>query len=103
MAYRVQVSRDANADIDGVLSYLAVKLSNLDAAIRLADELEHVYDQLSEHPRLYEQARDPLLCRQGYRKVVIGNYVLLYLVDDDRQLVTVARLFYGRRNYPNYI
>lgn len=103
MAYRVQISRDANADIDGVLSYLAVKLSNLEAAKHLADELEHVYDQLSEHPRLYEQARDPLLCQRGYRKVVVGNYVLLYLVDDDRQLVSIVRLFYGRRDYPNYI
>lgn len=103
MAYRVQVSQDANADIDGVLSYLAVNLTNIDAARRLANELEHVYDQLSEHPRLYEQARDQLLYRQGYRKVVVGSYVLLYLIDDDQQLVTISRLFYGRRNYPNYI
>lgn len=103
MAYKVQISRDANADIDSVLSYLAVKLSNPDAARHLADELDHIYDQLSDHPRLFEQARDPMLCRRGYRKVVVGNYVLLYLIDDDRQLVTIVRLFYGRRDYPNYI
>jgi len=57
---------------------------------------------LERHPRLFELSRNKRLSQKGYRRFVVGNYVSLYLVDDESQEVTIARIFYGR-NYEKYI
>ena len=103
MAYKILTTDEFDVDLDEILRYIAVKLSNPGAASSLADELEKYYGLLEAHPYLFEESRDPLLRQRGYRKFIVGNYIALYLVDDQQQTVTVARLFYGKRDYLNYI
>ena len=103
MAYKILVTDEFDADLDDILRYIAVSLSNPGAAAGLADELEKNYGLLEEHPYLFEEARDPLLRQRGYRKFIVGNYVVLYLVDDEHKAGIIARLFYGKRDYPNYL
>lgn len=35
-----------------------------------------------------------------YRKLTVGNYLMLYWVEEDQKLVTVARVMYGKRDWP---
>lgn len=103
MAYRVTETESAEKDIDEILGYIAVKLGNLSAAAAFADEIEQRYEKLSDNPYMYEHARDSRLKAQGYRRIPIKNYVMLYLVDDDKREVIVARVFYGKQEYTKLI
>ena len=103
MAYKVIVTDSADHDIDSALAYIINELHNIDAGISLADAIEEKYDVLADNPLVYEQSRHALLSKRGYRRIVIGNYVLLYLVDEDNKTVTIARLFYGWQNYAEYV
>lgn len=103
MAYKVQVSESADRDLDDILTYIADKLANSKAAIDFADALDEKYGELEDHPLLFELSRNIYLAQKGYRRFVVGNYVALYLVNEERQEVTIARIFYGRRDYDKYI
>ena len=35
----------------------------------------------------------------GYRKVTVGNYILVYRPDEQTQTVYILRLFHGSRDY----
>ena len=52
---------------------------------------------------MYELSRDAALSQRGYRKVVISNYKALYLVDEERKLVIISRVFDGSMNYVSHL
>lgn len=103
MTYEVKETESAERDIDEILSYIAVKLANIPAATAFADEIEEKYEILADNPYIYEEARDLRLKKQGYRRIPIKNYIMLYLVDDVRLEVTIARVFYGKQEYTKHI
>ena len=103
MAYRVEVSESADRDLDAIITYITEELASPQAAADFADELDAKYENLENHPLMFELSRNERLARMGYRRFIVGNYVALYLVDEDECVVTISRLFYGKRDYEKYI
>ncbi|MCL2049809.1 MAG: type II toxin-antitoxin system RelE/ParE family toxin [Defluviitaleaceae bacterium] len=85
MVYRLIVSRDAHLDIDGIVEYIAIKLCNAAAAIGFLDDVEKSYRNIVQNPFMYSYCNDDKLRNQGYRKIPIKNYIILYLVDEKAQ------------------
>jgi len=52
---------------------------------------------------MYSLCQDARLSREGYRKIVIKNYLVIYRIDDEAKKVFVMRIIYGGRNYPEFI
>lgn len=103
MGYRLEISESANRDLDEILTYIAEKLANPKAAADFADELERRYDALEANPFMFEVSRNKRLCEKGYRRFHAGNYVVFYTVDEEYKRVNISRIFYGRRNYEQYL
>jgi len=103
MAYNVVASDSANSDLEEILTYIAETLMNPRAAANFADALDEKYETLETHPLIFELSRNDQLAKKGYRRFVGGNYVALYTVDEERNEVTIARIFYGGRNYQKYV
>ena len=99
MAYRLIVTDSAEADLDSILAYLTGKLSNAEAAFNLSNRIEGCYDALEENPYLYSQCTHPILQLAGYRKAVVGSYLLIYHIDDGERLVYVDRFFSELQDY----
>jgi len=101
--YRLVVSEFAHRDLDNIVSYIAIQLVNPTAATNFLDEVEKCYGHLKRNPLLYERCHDTLLEKEGYRKVTIKNYVLIYKVDEATKAVIIHRFFYGVQNYVQLI
>ena len=99
MGYKLQVTQTADRDLDGILSYIMIELKNVEAALHFADEVDARYDKLIENPYIYEECRQPLLKQSHYRKAVIGNYLLIYRIDDVNNIVYVERFFSEMQDY----
>jgi plasmid stabilization system protein ParE len=93
--YRLDVSDRAEKDLDGIIAYISQKLHAPAAATNFADEVFACYDRLEENPYIYEECRDSRLKKEGYRRAVINNYILIYSVAEDVKMVIVHALFYG--------
>lgn len=48
---------------------------------------------------MYSKCGDSRLEKEGYRKAVIKNYILVYKVGEIGKTVIVLRFFYGARDY----
>jgi plasmid stabilization system protein ParE len=103
MAFRVEVSESADNDLDAILTYITEELASPRAASDFADELDEKYERLVDHPFMFELSRNERLAKMGYRRFVVGNYVALYLVDEKECIVTISRLFYGKKDYEKHI
>ena len=103
MAYRVEISREAHNDIYEIVGYIANELSNPKAANSFLDDVETSYLRVADNPHSYSLCSDIRLERLAYRKIIIKNYLILYRIDEDNQVVYIVRVVYGRRNYPEMV
>lgn len=103
MAFEVVTTQEADRDLAFIFHYLSQQLDKETAAAHLADEIEHRYDLLAQQPYLYPLSQAKRLARQGYRKAVIGNYIMLHRVDEAAQRVYIINFYLGKQNYEKYI
>ena len=99
MPHKLIVSKEAHHDTNDITSYIAYELKNSQAAFSFLDDLEASYHRILKNPHLYPFCNDPHLRRQGYHKIPIKNYVVLYRVDDEEKSVYIVRIVYCGSNY----
>ena len=80
MAYKLIISDSADADVDGIVESLALKLANPPAASGFLDRVSACYDRLEENPMLYAMTAHPLFRALGVRRAPVGGYGVFYTV-----------------------
>jgi plasmid stabilization system protein ParE len=101
--YKLFVSELAHKDLDKIVSYISIELSNPMAVSSFLDELEKCYSHLKTSPYMYEKCLNKRLNSQGYRRALIKKYLLIYKIDDDLKIVNILRFFYGSQDYIKFI
>ena len=97
--YKVLITELAQRDLDAIVEYIAVQLSNPIAASDLLDEVDKCYSYLRSNPFIYAKSTDARLEKEGYRKALINNYILFFKVLENKNEVIVYRIIYGARDY----
>ena len=101
--YKLVITELAHQDLDSIVSYVAVQLSNPKAAGDFLDEVTSCYGFLKCNPMMYERCQDSRLGQKEYRKAVIKNYVLVYKINEASKTVSIMRFFYGAQDYMKLI
>lgn len=101
--YRLRFSRLAAQDLDETFEYIALILKEREAAKKLMRRIEQEVRQLQDFPKCCELCRDEVLSEMGYRRLVVGNYVIIYEADEKKEEILIVRVFYGRQDYTQYI
>ena len=55
--------------------------------------------RLKDFPFSCNYVADEFLKNNRYRKLIIDNYIVFYLVNEEEQQVIVMRVLYGRQKY----
>lgn len=98
MIYEVEVSEQADSDLRGIFEYIAFELQSLENASGQLDRLEEQMlslDTMPERYRIYE--KEPWKSR-GLRVLPVDNYVVLYIPDSDKKVVTILKVMYAGRD-----
>ena len=97
--YDLQYLPSARKDMVDVVRYISETLHNPTVAERLAMELIEAGDSILTFPYANPVHMPIRPLKHEYRKLRVRNYLMFYWVDEERKLVTVARVIYARRNY----
>ena len=99
MAYKINVTEHANELLDNLVYHLIYRLKNKQAAERLLDKIDSIYDRLEENPFQFPESRDTYLAKRGYREAVVSqmNYIIVFDVRAD--VVNVVGIFHQLENY----
>ena len=97
--YDLQYLPSARKDMVDAVRYISETLQNPTAAERLAEELIEAGDSILTFPYANPVHMPIRPLKREYRKLRVRNYLMFYWVDEERKLVTVARVIYARRNY----
>ncbi len=99
MAYRLTMSKEAQDDIDDIVQYISLRLANPGAASDFLDDVVKSFTSVTDNPRMYSYCADKRLQKDGYRKIAIKNYLVIYRIVEDKKVVYIVRIIYGGMNY----
>ena len=93
MIYDIVISDQAEIDLRGIFEYIAFELQAPENASGQLDRLEACH-----MPKRYRQYELEPWKSRGLRVAPVDNYLVLYIPDDDTQVVTIIRVMYGGRD-----
>lgn len=96
--YQYHFTKKAEADLEEILSYISIELSNPEAAASFLKDLQAVLASICSVPKIGRIVENEFLPDKEIRKSLVGNYVLYYLPDTEEKSIYVLRILYGRRN-----
>ena len=85
MAHRL--APEAEADLDSIWYHVASQSASMEVADRLIDALTERFYLLASYPQLGRRRDEDL--RPGLRSFPVGEYVIIYRVDDGNVLDSV--------------
>ena len=95
---RYQLTGKAEADLDEILSYMAVQLSNTQAAAAFLEKLQATISEACSFPESGSPVDNEFLPCKTIRKKQVGNYILYYFPDEKAETIYILRILYCRRN-----
>jgi len=103
MKYNVQVSNNAEEDLDTIIEYFIYKLKAIGAANDFLSLFEQKIDNLRTSPKAYKIIDDDELRLEEIRVFQIKNYLCFYMIDEKNKIVSIIRVLYGRRDWKNIL
>ena len=98
MIYEVEVSQQADSDLREIFEYIAFELQSPKNASGQLDRLEKQILSLNTMPERYRRYEKEPWKSRGLRVLPVDNYVVLYIPDCDKKVVTILRVMYVRRD-----
>lgn len=97
--YTYALTPSALHDMDDALRYISEKLCARDSALRLLDDIQAVIEDACRFPHALTPVNDELLKARGYRKILVRNYIVLLIPDDNKRVLNIMRVVYFARDY----
>jgi addiction module RelE/StbE family toxin len=101
--FTVNYTTPAEEDLISILEYISNILKAPSAAENLLNEIEEQTKILEENPFIFPLAKDEYLNKQGIRHIAVKNYVLFYTIEEDKEIISVIRIMYARRDWINLL
>ena len=99
MNYHVVLTETARQDLREIAYDIAAGTQDKSVAKRFVNELREETKQLEIFPNAGALPKDRILKALGYRFIVVKDYLLFYLVDEQQKKVFVMAIFNGKRDY----
>ena len=103
MIYEVEVSEQADRDLREIFEYIAFELQSPENASGQLDRLEEQILSLDMMPERYRKYEKEPWNSRGLRVSSVDNYVVLYIPDSDKKVVTILRVMYAGRDIDNQL
>lgn len=103
MIYEVEVSEQAENDLRRIFEYIAFELLSPENARGQLSRLEKQILSLDTLPGRYRKYEKEPWRSRGLRVFPVDNYVVFYIPDSDKKVVTILRVIYAGRNIDNQL
>jgi len=94
--HQISITEAAERDLVEIVDYIAN--DNFSAALKLAEEIEQNILWLEDFPLMGVIPKSRRLIRQGYRILIVDNFLVFYVLLDDGT-IEIRRIVSGKRDY----
>ena len=103
MIYEVEVSEQADRDLREIFEYIAFELQSPENPTPPPERLEEQILSLDAMPKRYRKyEKEPWKSRELHI-LPVDNYVILYIPNSDKKVITILRVMYAGRDIDNQL
>ena len=99
--YSYRITELCQSDMDDALGYISYQLHNPDAAEALYFKIEKEIEYITHYPFSRADCQYYYISDPNYRHSNIGNYVMVYYVDEDENEIRILRFIYSKMDISN--
>nr|DAI09309.1 MAG TPA: Plasmid stabilization system protein [Caudoviricetes sp.] len=97
--YALKFYPKAKQDLVDIYDYISRELGNPDAAQKLLDAFEKGLVQAREIPFSCPKIVNVPVKNKEIRKLIVENYIIFYLANEQEKQIEVVRILYGMMDY----
>ena len=97
--YTYRITPSAFRDLQEIGDYISEQLHAPESAAGLLQAIQEAIEAACRYPLSLPKVNDRLLMAKGYRKMIVRNYIVFVLVDQENERLDVMRVMYYARNY----
>jgi toxin ParE1/3/4 len=97
--FNLKFTLKASEDLEEIYIYISEKLFDNTAATTLLEKIESNIMRLEDFPYSCNLVLNEVLKNKGYRKLIVDNYIVFYLINEFDKQVIIMRILYGAQNY----
>ena|SRR5690554_4184878 len=101
--YNIKMTPKAAEDLDNIYQYISEELFATSSAASTLERIEKGIMGLREFPYSCNYVADEYLRNKGYRKLIVDNYIVFYLIEEENDQVIIMRVLYGKQKYENLL
>lgn len=101
--YVIKFTTIANNDLEEIYRYISKELFAENAAVDFLSRIESNIMRLKYFPYSASYLLNEFLRNKGYRKLIIDNYIVFYIVDEKEKQVIIMRVLYGKQKYEDLL
>ena len=90
--YNLEFTDDCKNEILEIYEYISQNLASTEAAKKLMKKIKTSIMHLSEEPYLYMRIDTTNNSHNNFRRIVVNNYVILYLVSEANHTVYISHI-----------
>lgn len=98
MRYEVKLTSQAIGQIEEIVQYISKVLFAPETARKWADDLQSEIANLDFMPSRYPLTEEEPWHMKEIHKIPFKNFLVYYLIDEDKKAVWVTAVIYGRRD-----
>lgn len=97
-SYKVKLNARAFKDIDHIFEYIALEKLSPENAQGQTDRIWKALKSLEMFPQSHQMRNEGRYAGQGYRQLIIDNYIAIFKIDESIKTVYVVTVQYQGRN-----
>ena len=97
--YKIILTDRAKYDLDDIYNYISKSLMAERAAENLMTRIQDSIMNLADMPEAFSIIEQYKQRDYQYRKLIVNNYLVIYRIDKEQEMVYIVRVIYGGRNY----
>lgn len=99
MEYKIKISETFLEQITFILEYIDNELNEFNASNKIRKKLKESFNRISNFPRSYPAIEKKDRSNRTYRKITIYNYVILYTIIEEDNIIFISNIYYQKRDY----
>ena len=101
--FKIVFTNDCKQEMDNIYNYISNNLYAPKAAKELMNKVETTIQSLKDMPEAYMTIKKYDELKMEYRRIIINNYVIIYTISEEKNIIYIVHMYYGRSNYFEYI
>ena len=102
-SYKLILTSISAKDLESIYNYIASNLNSPQSAFNLNKKFFNALERICDMPNSCPVIENSFVKVDGVRKLIVDNYIILYVPNHDKKEIIVYRVIYGAQNYINAI